>query len=100
MQNPHPQHQQVQQRRVVQTPNINVEMVQTLHSIDKRLKRLNALNLHYEFTRGLIHGLGLVIGSTLLIALTIVILRQFITVPVIGEWVVEIIEIVDRRRVN
>lgn len=76
---------------------LNEEAVETLKSIDLRLKRLNNLNLHYEFIKGLIYGLGFIFGTTLLLAVTILILRQFITVPVIGNFVNEIINVVEKK---
>lgn len=76
---------------------IDKESLDTLKSIDQRLKRLNRLNLHYELVKGLIYGLGFIFGTTLLLAATLLILRQFITIPVIGQFVSEIINVVEKK---
>jgi len=73
------------------------DMSETLKSIDRRLKKILSLNLRVRFVTGLVQGLGFILGTTVLLALTVLILRQFITVPVIGSWVGDIINVVERK---
>ncbi|MEP7103090.1 MAG: DUF5665 domain-containing protein [Candidatus Dojkabacteria bacterium] len=76
---------------------VDEETVKILKSIDKRLKKFNSFNLPVAFVRGLFTGLGFVFGTTVLLAFTILVLRQFITVPVVGGWVSDIINVVERK---
>lgn len=73
------------------------EVLKTLKSIDKKLDNLNHPPLWRYFLQGLLTGLGTIIGATVLLAISIAILRNFITVPVVGEWISDIIEVVQNR---
>ncbi|MFS8131066.1 MAG: DUF5665 domain-containing protein [Candidatus Dojkabacteria bacterium] len=84
-------------KAVKATIPLQEDMSETLKSIDHRLKKLLSLNLRVRFVTGLIQGLGFVLGTTVLLALTILILRQFITIPLIGQFVSEIINVVERK---
>lgn len=56
--------------------------------------------LWYNFLTGAAKGLGLVVGSTLLLALFLWIVSQLITVPVIGEWIVDLINYIEQARLR
>jgi hypothetical protein len=78
--------------------NYQKTQIELLASIDQRLKKLNSSNgLHMDFLKGLIYGLGFIIGTTILFAVILFILRQFFTVPVIGEYVRQIVEFVQTK---
>lgn len=76
---------------------VDEDMLTTLRSIDRSLQKINRIHVPRDFGRGLIQGLGFILGTTVLLALTILVLRQFLTVPVIGEWIKDVIEVVERR---
>lgn len=79
-----------------------VESVQTLTELVEELRKQNYLDiledkkkfLWYNFLTGAAKGLGFVIGSTLLLALFLWIASQLLTVPVIGEWMADLINYV------
>lgn len=50
--------------------------------------------LWFGFLRGIVYGLGIFIGGTIVVALVIWILSQFNQVPVIGPFIEKIVEIV------
>ncbi len=61
-------------------------------------KTISKLERHYGFTnsfaRGILSGLGSVIGATIVVALLALMLRNVSLVPLIGGWLAEIIEYV------
>jgi uncharacterized protein (DUF697 family) len=69
----------------------------------EEMKQLNAniatLNKNYSltrsFARGMVSGLGSVIGATIVVALLAFILNSVQVVPVIGDWVAQIAEYVE-----
>ena len=50
--------------------------------------------LWFSFLRGIVYGLGIFIGGTIVVAIVISVLTQFNDVPVIGPLVEKIVEIV------
>lgn len=56
--------------------------------------------LWYNFLTGAAKGLGFVIGSTILLALFLWIASQLLSVPVIGEWVADLINYVEKARLR
>jgi hypothetical protein len=72
-------------------------------TLAEEMKQLNAsiatLNKNYSltrsFARGMVSGLGSVIGATIVVALLAFILNSVQVVPVIGDWVVQIAEYVE-----
>lgn len=66
-----------------------------LLSIYQKLDQQTRPNLLLHLLRGAATGLGITIGTSLIIAISILVLRQFVSVPVIGEFIVEIIEFVE-----
>ncbi|ADC51845.1 MULTISPECIES: DUF5665 domain-containing protein [Alkalihalophilus] len=47
---------------------------------------------------GIARGVGLTIGTAIFIGLFIFILTQMISLPIVGEWVAEFLEMVDQYR--
>jgi uncharacterized protein (DUF2062 family) len=69
-----------------------------LKSINKKLDRINTSpSLARSFFVGLVGGFAAVLGATVVIAIMIAVLQQFITVPVVGEYIKQIIEVVQRK---
>lgn len=56
--------------------------------------RLITLNL----IAGIARGLGFTLGTTILIALIVLLLRNFVTFPIIGEYIAKLIDIIDFHR--
>jgi hypothetical protein len=50
--------------------------------------------LWFSFLRGIVYGLGIFIGGTIVVAIVLSVLTQFNSVPVIGPLVEKIVEIV------
>lgn len=50
--------------------------------------------LWFGFLRGIVYGLGIFIGGTIVVAIVLSVLTQFNDVPVIGPLVTKIVEIV------
>lgn len=50
--------------------------------------------LWFSFLRGIVYGLGIFIGGTIVVAIVVSVLTQFNSVPVIGPFVEKIVEIV------
>jgi hypothetical protein len=71
--------------------------IDVLKRIDNKLETLNNPPLWRSFLQGLLTGFGTVVGATILIALMISLLQNFITIPVIGDFVREIIEVVENK---
>ena len=51
----------------------------------------------FQIYRGLFFGFGSVLGATLLVYIAIRLLSQIDFIPVIGDWVTEIIEIIGQK---
>jgi hypothetical protein len=50
--------------------------------------------LWFSFLRGIVYGLGIFIGGTIVVAIVLSVLTQFNSVPVIGPLVEKIVQIV------
>ena len=46
----------------------------------------------YQFTRGLAFGLGSVVGATFLVSMLVWWLSQFEFLPLIGDWIAQIVD--------
>jgi mannitol-specific phosphotransferase system IIBC component len=71
-----------------------------LKDIDQKLEKIvhnTSTNLVNAFLIGVVGGFGAFIGATLMIALLIAVLQHFITVPVIGQYIKEIIQVVQNK---
>jgi hypothetical protein len=76
-------------------PNTEKEL---LEKILIELQKQNRPNLTINFTRGLITGLGVALGTSVLVAMIIILLRNLVTAPVIGTYVKEVVEFVESSR--
>lgn len=54
--------------------------------------------IFYNFIGGLARGLGTAIGLTLLVALLIFILRKIVDLPLIGEYIADLLDIIEKNR--
>ena len=81
----------------------------SLSSLSDELRRLNGhrfVRVHnslwrltlFQFLRGLAFGLGSVIGATLLFSILVWWLSQFEFLPIIGEWMTRLIEMIESAR--
>jgi len=74
-------------------------MTSNLESSIERASKLRIVQLYeskpklffYNFFIGMAHGLGAFFGATVVIALMIIFLSKFQWVPVVGEFIVQII---------
>lgn len=82
--------------KTISTPGMyNAEILNTLKSIETQIRRLNRLSLFTNFVQGLFYGLGFVFGTTVLLAIVLASLQNFLTVPVVGDYIKQIIEVVE-----
>ena len=51
-----------------------------------------------NFTRGLFFGLGTVLGATVMVALSVWFLSQFVGFPVIGEYIKHLVNAIQRAK--
>lgn len=85
-----------------------IESIEELAEMVKRLRSESYLQvidnkrkfLWYNFLTGAAKGLGFVVGSTLLLALFLWVASQLLSVPVIGEWVADVINYVEKARLR
>lgn len=79
------------QRRLVQLSRIidSIELIDLLETYTNPKKRFIA-----NFTAGLYRGLGLTIGTAVVLAILGWVTTQFVSIPVIGEFVGQIINYV------
>lgn len=70
-------------------------------ALREELERLNShrfVRIHnsmprlmmFQFVRGLVTGLGTVVGATLLVSVLVFILAQINFIPIIGDWAAQI----------
>lgn len=52
--------------------------------------------LFYNFIVGIIRGLGFAIGVSLIFALILWILTQLIIIPIVGDWIVDLLNYIER----
>lgn len=62
------------------------------------LEEIRSPNIKASLVNGVFNGIGFVIGSTVVVALAVIVLRPFITLPVIGDALNQIIEAVESKR--
>ena len=51
--------------------------------------------LWFQFLRGLVFGLGSVVGATILVSVLVYVLSFVDFIPVLGEWAAEIIRVIE-----
>jgi len=84
------------------------EAIQTLTELVGKLRDEKYLQiiddkkkfLWYNFLTGAAKGLGFVIGSTLMLALALWLLSQLITIPVLGNWIADLINYIRAARIR
>ncbi|MEF8847344.1 MAG: DUF5665 domain-containing protein, partial [Candidatus Paceibacterota bacterium] len=84
------------------------EAIQTLTELVEKLRDERYLQiiddkkkfLWYNFLTGAAKGLGFMIGSTVVLALTIWLLYNLVGVPVLGEWVADFLNFIEKARLR
>jgi len=69
-----------------------------LLKIYQKLDQQTKINLVTHLLRGVATGLGITIGTSFIIAIFVFILQQFVSIPVIGNFVLEIVNFVENVR--
>lgn len=71
---------------------LNRELLIELRRLNRALERFNRKRRYYtlSLTGGLARGFGTAIGATLIFALSLALLSQLFTVPVVGQYVKDV----------
>ncbi len=72
------------------------DLEQSLDKLTRATQNSNSLKM--TFLRGIFSGFGVFIGSVLLAALFLYILSLLDTTPIIGRWIAQIVEVVDKSK--
>ncbi|MBE3595822.1 MAG: hypothetical protein IMW86_02120 [Hydrogenibacillus sp.] len=83
----------------------------TLEHMAKTLEQGEFYDLLYNYTRpwrivytnllaGITRGLGITIGATVVFAVVVLVLRHFVTLPLIGAYIANLLDLVDQHRSN
>jgi len=92
------------QNRVRGNPNVeSKKILLSTKKIEAELKQLNSQNiiqaynsvpklLSIQLLKGIAFGLGSVIGATIIVSVLAYLLSQMEFIPIVGEWVKNIIE--------
>lgn len=75
---------------------MNNETNELLKEINKNIIE-NKLTPLEALRNGILSGLGAVLGATIILALLLGLLSQFVTVPVIGNYIKDIVDVVENR---
>jgi len=78
--------------------NVSLTEKDILLRIYQKLDQQTKINLITHFIRGVATGLGITIGTSFIIAIFVFILQQFVSIPVIGNFVLEIVNFVENVR--
>lgn len=89
-------------------PNPNAELVVELQALRREISHLNGhdfvkhLNspwrqMMHNFLRGLVFGLGSVLGGTVVVAFVLYLLAHVDFIPIVGEWAARITDIIQNR---
>jgi len=78
--------------------NANLTEKDILIKIYQKIDQQNKLNLSTHLLRGVAKGLGITIGTSFIIAIVVFVLQQFVSIPVIGNFVLEIVNFVENVR--
>jgi len=70
--------------------------IQLLKEINKNIIR-SKLTPFDSFKNGIVGGLGAVLGATVVLAILISLLGQLVSVPVIGDFVKQIVDVVQKK---
>ncbi|CCQ92401.1 conserved hypothetical protein [[Clostridium] ultunense Esp] len=102
------------ERKLQQLSDRIAEMLESHRRMDRWMVLLEKVQLDdflYNYTQpmriiilnlvaGITRGLGFTLGTTLVVAVLVVILRNFVTLPIIGEYIADLIDIIDFHRQN
>jgi Domain of unknown function (DUF5665) len=88
--------------------NPNAELVAELQALRREITHLNGhdfvkhLNspwrqMMHNFLRGLLFGLGSVLGGTVVVAFLLYVLAHVDFIPIVGEWAARITDIIQNR---
>lgn len=75
----------------MEKPNLAEETRHLSHNIASLIKQQGITR---SFFRGVAAGLGSVVGATIVVAILALVLRNIQLIPVIGDWVAQIVEYV------
>ncbi len=92
-------------------PSRNAELVAEVAALRAEVRKLTTHRfmriqnsfwklLLYQFTNGLMVGLGTVLGATILVSLVAYFLSQIELLPIIGDWAGEVIRQIEEQRVR
>jgi hypothetical protein len=70
------------------------ELLQKLDEISKKLDKIEVVGFPRTLANGIVSGFGAVVGATILVAFVIWLLQQVDTVPLAGEYISDIIDVV------
>lgn len=69
----------------------NADLAQEIKRLNHVINRLyKQQSLWHSFLRGILSGLGSVLGATIIVALIAYLLRNINLVPIIGDWLSQI----------
>lgn len=94
------------------TVDSNKSLTEILTSVNKVNDQLSQINSHklikiydsthrllfFYFIKGIVFGLGTVLGATIVVSILAYILAQFEFIPIIGEWVKAISDEINNTR--
>jgi len=74
---------------------MNSEQVQILNEINSNIVKTR-LTPFTAFRNGVLGGLGAALGATIVLAIIVGILSQLVSVPVVGQYIKQVIEVVEQ----
>lgn len=74
----------------------NTKLIEEISRLNKHITRLDRRHsLTYSFFRGIVTGLGTVLGATIVVAILAYLFSHVEFIPLIGTWLSEIIKQID-----
>lgn len=89
------ENKETKEKQIAETETIEDE-IQLLKEINKNIIR-SKLTPFDSFKNGILSGLGAVLGATVVLAILIGLLGQLVSVPVIGDFVKQIVDVVQKK---
>lgn len=80
---------------ILKVEGINNE-IQLLKEINKNIIHSKLTPIE-SFRNGILSGLGAVLGATVVLAILLGVLSQLVSVPLIGEYVKQIVDVVESK---